>query len=975
MARVTETTVSPELLEFEGAERVVGGNTPFFLDDPASVWLVLAGKVEVFCVEVVDGEPHGPRHHYLSAEPGDALFGIDLQRYGEGLGLLAVGVVGTRLRQVSVDRFRVAGPLVFDLVDRWISGLSRGVSRGIVPQPRANLLLEPGGQGELPAGGRLRAQRGVVWVSQLEGASLFIGMEEVPDTSPDAVFPLTHDTFLQALSPARYAAIDSATAVGTGAGWAGLETFYESLFRCEFFNTRLAAADELNRLKERADRDRRNQEAALAGLAAVIEQRSAEFDEVPGDDPLLAACTVIGRRMGFAVQAPPTPKDGEPVGDPLREIVRASRVRMRKVLLRGDWWAHETWPLLAFIEEDERPVVILPGRPGRFELHDPASRTRTPLSREVAAQLSAIGYMFYRPFPAKTLTPLDLVRFGMRNNGRDLLRPLILGIMAGILGVVPPFFLGLMVDEVIPNGQRVQLLQLAMILAVIGITTAAFGIVRQLSILRLEVKMSAAVQPAIWDHLLGLPVAFFRQFSAGDLAQRAACIDNMRRLLSGATISSIMTSVFSVFLLAQLFYYSWQLALWATGLVALALAFAGLIALLRLRLHRPAMEIEGRISGLVLQLLTGVPKLRVAGAEGRAFAVWAREFAQQKRLSLRGGRIENCVETYNVVFPVFSAMLIFSIVLHLTGQQLASGERPMSAGDFVAFNIAFGMFLLQMLALGEAGLSILTIVPLFERAKPLLEEARETDDTKADPGELSGRIDVEHVTFRYQPNGPPILDDVSVHINPGEYVALVGPSGSGKSTLARLLLGLEVPESGSIYYDGRELSTLDVQKLRRKIGVVMQTGKVRAGSLLENIIGSTPLTIDDAWEAARQAGLEEDIREMPMGMQTIVQQTGGTLSGGQRQRLMIARAIVNRPRILVFDEATSALDNRTQAVVTASLERLQATRIAIAHRLSTIMGADRIYVLENGRVVEEGTYAELATGGGLFADLIRRQVA
>ena len=936
MTKAARTVSRVALSALEGVRLSVGGNTPFFLDDPSSVWIVLSGRVEVFAVAQVNGcEPSGARYHYLTADPGDALFGMDLARYGNGLGMLAVGVVGTELRKVKLERLTSADGLT-ELVERWVTGLSKGVARTIVPQPRADLLLEAGGQGELVAGGRARTQKGVIWVSHLSGASLFLGMEELGDTRPEALFPLSHDSFLQALGPVRLAATHTTAALADGEAWAGLDAFYDALFRCEFFNTRLAAADELNRLTDRSRRDRRNQQAAVADLAAVIERRSAEFADLATDDQLLAACTVVGRRLGITIQAPPRPKDGEVVSDPLGEIVRASRIRMRKIILKGEWWRDETWPLLAYLEEGKRPVAILPAGPGRCELHDPVARSRAVITRAMAVQFSGGAYMFYRPFPDTRLTPLDLFTFGLRGCTRDLVRPLAVGAIAGLLGVVPPFFLGQMVDNVIPQSERTQLLHVAAILCVFAVTTASFGIVRQLSVLRLETKMSGAIQPAIWDRLLGLPVAFFRQFSAGDLAQRTGCIDAIRKLLSGVTISSIFTGVFSIFLLAQLFYYSVPLALWATGLVGVALAFTSVVLFLRLRLHRPAMEIEGRISGLVLQLLTGMAKLRVAGAEGRAFAVWAREFAQQKRLALRGGRIENAVQTYNVVFPVVSSMLIFSAMLALTGSVTAGSARPMSAGDFVAFSSAFALFLGQMLELGWAGLSILTIVPLVERAKPLLETGREVDESKADPGELSGRIDIEHVTFRYHADGPAVLHDVSIHINPGEYVALVGPSGSGKSTLARILLGLEAPESGSIYYDGRDLSMLDVQKLRRRIGVVMQSGKIRGGSLFDNIVGSAPLTIDDAWEAARLAGLEDDIRQMPMGMNTVVQQGAPTLSGGQRQRLMIARAIVNRPRVIVFDEATSALDNRTQAIVTASLERLQASRITIAHRLSTI---------------------------------------
>jgi ATP-binding cassette subfamily C protein len=487
--------------------------------------------------------------------------------------------------------------------------------------------------------------------------------------------------------------------------------------------------------------------------------------------------------------------------------------------------------------------------------------------------------------------------------------------------------------------------------------------------------MSSSVQPARWDRLLSLPTAFFRRFSSGDLAQRAGGIDLIRRILSGATMSAVMTSLFSIFNYGLLFYYSWQLALIATLLILIAVGATMLTAWARIRIQKQIMEVEGRLSGLVLQLLAGMAKLRVTGAESRAFAEWAREFSAQKTLGLRTGRIENRLEVWNSGFPILSAITVFFSLMWLAGEAAEAGVPPLSAGDFVGFNSAFGIVLSQALELSMAAMSVLQVFPIFDRAKPILEEPPEVDTSKLDPGELAGRIEVNHVTFRYLEDQAPILDDVSLTIEPGEFVALVGPSGSGKSTMLRILLGLEKPETGSVYYDGRDIGLLDVQKLRRKIGVVSQNGVVRSGSIFANIVGSSPLTQDDAWRAAKMAGFEDDVKQMPMGMNTIIQQGGMTLSGGQRQRLMIARAIVNRPRVLFFDEATSALDNRTQAIVSRSLEELQATRVAIAHRLTTIQGADRIYVMKGGRIIQQGSYQQLAEQEGLFQELIKRQVA
>jgi NHLM bacteriocin system ABC transporter ATP-binding protein len=498
--------------------------------------------------------------------------------------------------------------------------------------------------------------------------------------------------------------------------------------------------------------------------------------------------------------------------------------------------------------------------------------------------------------------------------------------------------------------------------------------VRALGAARIEIKLSGSVQPAMWDRLLRLPASFFRQYTAGDLAQRVAYVDSIRQILTGATVDSLMTGVFSVFLFALLFYYSWTLALVATLLVAVAFGVTVVAVYAKLALQRSAIDVEGQIGGLVLQLLTGIAKLRVTGSEGRAFAQWASAFARQKRLEMRSGEIDARLEVFNSAYPIVSAICLFAVMISMVGSGPDDGAGSLSTGDFIAFNAAFATFLAQTQRLGVASLSVLSVVPLFDRARPILEARPEVDTTKADPGALSGLIEVDHLSFRYQADGPLVLDDVSLRLLPGEFVAIVGPSGSGKSTLLRILLGLETPETGSVYYDGRDVALLDVQKLRSRIGVVTQNAKIRAGTIFENIVGTGAYTMDDAWNAARMAGLEEDLARLPMGMHTVLQQGGVTLSGGQRQRLMIARAIVGQPRILFFDEATSALDNRTQAIVSQSLQDLQATRVAIAHRLSTVTNAVRIYVMDRGAIVQTGTYTELIAQDGLFANLVKRQL-
>lgn len=959
-----------------GTARAVAGNAPMRLVGADRVWYVRTGRLELFVVRTADDAAHGLRRHFMSVAAGDLLFGMD-PNGGDGLSLLATGVVGTEVVEISVASLRAAvetdatmAARIAEAIDGWVMGISEGLTRHIVPKPRADVRLEADETTMVPKGNLVTVPRGVVWLRQRTGSSLFIDMEETADAVGRV--PLCPSTWLRALTSAEMDAVDTPAALREGTAWAGLHALHALALACEAFNSTLGAVDEFNRLTEKAERRERTRRDALEGLASVMGDRPTPAAAAElSDDPLFLACAAVGRSAGITMR--PAPKRvADHVArqrDPLLEIVKASRARTRPVTLEAGWWRTDQGPLLAFRREDGAPVALVPRSHDQYDLFDPATGATTPMTATLAAALAPTAHMFYAGLGTEVMRASRLLAFGLRGTGPDLRRVAALTAIGGIFGIFLPLATGLVFDSIVPQAERGALSQVALGLAVAAVATAVFEVTRSIALMRVEHRLDASINAAVMDRILTLPPQFFREFSSGDLGTRTMAFSTLRELLTGSVLGLAFTSIMALPSLVLMFFLDAGLAIVASAILVFTLAVTFAAARRQFRLQQEEQKLEGRLAGLVLELLTGISKLRVAGAEGDAFAVWARIFGRKRRVAYAVSATWSLLGAYKGVLPLLALTAVLAVMVYVPR------DTPLETGTFLAFNAALTQVFAATVGLFTAAVSLLSAIPLYERARPILEAMPEVTDAQQDPGELSGNIELSHVSFRYDADGPPVLNDISLRIQPGEFVAVVGPSGSGKSTLLRLLLGFERPERGTVQYDGQNLAALDVSAVRRQLGVVLQHSKVMPGDIFRNIVGSTLLTIDDAWEAARHAALDGDIRLMPMGMHTMISEGGGTFSGGQRQRLLIARAIAQGPRIVFFDEATSALDNTTQAVVSASLEGLQATRLVIAHRLSTIVNADRIIVMVGGRIVQSGTYEELFAAEGVFQDLVRRQLA
>ncbi len=745
----------------------------------------------------------------------------------------------------------------------------------------------------------------------------------------------------------------------------------------------MSGADGSNRAVEadaeaEAEARARRERARARRTAELLDGLSRDFaaladprhePSLDTSDPFLAVARRVARAQGFDVAAPPRVEGSTEVR--IQAVARASRCRARRVDLVGTWWTTEGPPLIGTRRDDGAPLAIMCDARGRYAVEGPDGKLER-VTAKTHAVLAPEAWMLMRPLPEGRTGLVELLTFSLRGTLPEITRAILWGACITLAGLAAPAATGLVVDTLVPDADRGGLLAVGLALLALAVGATSFQIAQSVALLRLDVGVEVAAQSALWDRLLRLEPSFFRNYTSGDLLQRVSAASAVGQRLTGLTLKTLLSSALTLLNAVVLYLYSPKLAIVAALVALVVVVTTTFPAISTVQQAQRIVTLRGRLFGALVGLIEGVSKLRAAGAEDRGFAHWARLYRAQLEAQTEAWRQEDRLTVLGVALPSLATLVLFAFAGPLA-TPAAIGDEPLRAGAFIGFFGTFGQFLGALVGLASTALSIVHVRAEAARARPILDAIPEVLGGSVDPGPLAGSIQLDRLLFRYRPDGPPVLDQLSLTVNPGEYVAIVGASGCGKSTLLRMILGFETPESGRVLYDGQDLSGLDREAVRRQIGVVLQSGKLMPGSLFDNIAGAKRIGLDAAWKALRLAGLEEEVKRMPMGLHTVVG-AEGVLSGGQRQRLLIARALVGDPKILLLDEATSALDNRSQATVSENLEALSITRIAIAHRLSTVRSADRIVVIEAGRVAQVGSFDELMAVDGHFKRLAERQL-
>lgn len=653
----------------------------------------------------------------------------------------------------------------------------------------------------------------------------------------------------------------------------------------------------------------------------------------------------------------------------LEHALNMYNIRSREITLDIGWEKKENWIMIAKLKK-EKETILLKHNGKHYEYYYPKINQWTKINEKNVQDINATAYMLYRGLPEKPINNgLELFKTSMFMFKKDFLNVIFIGIIVAGISLITPIITGQLIAEALPSHNIGLIYSFLLALIASTIATTVFRFVSSISLIRIESKSSLDLHAAIWSRLLQLPISFFDKYSIGDLADRTNMITQIYNTISSAVTNAILSIFTIIALYALLFYYNPIMAM-ASSIVIIIIGATVYWFYKSIKIEIfELFEFKGTLDNIVFQTLSSINKLRIASKENTMLALWANMYnkvvVNNRKFSINGIIMQMVFQT----LPLVSSIIIFGFTYYFIFQ-----TEKFNLATFIAFNAAFAQLVAALLAISAILASLITIKPMMKRIMPILKENIENTQGKIIVDEIKGNVEINNVSFRYAPEMPMVLNNLSINIKAGEYVAIVGASGSGKSTILRLLMGFEETQSGAVSIDGINIQEMNLSSLRKNIGIVLQNGTIMPGSIMENITaGNHTISEDDVWEALKLAGIKNEVKKMPMGIHTIISEAGGNVSGGQLQRLIIARALVTKPNLMFLDEATSAMDNIVQKLVQETLENMDITRIVVAHRVSTIKNVDRIYVMEKGKIVETGAYDELIKNKKQFYQLVKRQ--
>jgi len=970
-----------ELLKQSQREEIFP-NTRHLLIETEMIWLVGSPGGDVFAWEY-DNEQFIP-YYLQDMGPGDLIFGSTPEMKFKAQTFFFISSKPSILYKIPLKQFRdclnhhqEVNIWFADKLEKWAGRLLSFFATSAIPSSVSEFALndptdlEPGQMARLQTPLTPEKKLRLSWVECISGSIKVAGNSTLVLNGPSSFFyPLSFFLWIEAEEKAKVIAYPTMDVLSKDKLWKSLAQFHQALFH--FFE--IEKEKELTQANERTEKKRINEAAtdkeSIFTLGSLLEKKLA-YAPLQEGDSLFKACDLIGQVLKVKMIAPshklPT------FDEQVQEIATLSGLYQRRISLKGEWWKVADFPLLAFYGADKKPVALINNSPTEFEFIDPQTLHREKVTAVNASHFDTTAYIFHIPFMEEKITFFKLMRFTFKDFFKESYILLIIAFFTGMINLYLPFAMKTLFESLTATANINLLMQLTIGLVLSAICLGFFTISKNFALQRLHGLSNNRLLLGLWGRVLNLPPSYFRKKSAGELLGEfnsiAAVTSTINEVLPAAVFSFIYTFLYFI----QMLIFSLSLSFVVLFAIFVPLIIYAACISGMLNLFKTITDLSSNIQGFVIQLIGGLSKIRVAGAESRFFKIWSHLFSEKKRLYLRYQKLQSITQITHILFPLIATITIYAFTIAFFKKQKLGGTETLTTGDFVGFAAAFALFTSSALDVLDTIYSGLRIRPFWQSAQTLREQPLEKSLEKERAPPLKGKVVIDHASFRYNPEDDLTLQGVKIEAHAGEMIGIIGPSGSGKSTLVRLLLGFEIPESGAIYYDDKSLEDLDPRSIRSQIGTVLQNATLIAGSIYDNIVGSATYSEDAIEKAIRFSGFEDDLAALPMGLNTIIPMGGGSFSGGQKQRLLLARALVFSPKILILDEATSALDNKTQEFVTKHLNTLRVTRIVIAHRLSTIQNADRIYVIEKGQVVQVGTFKELSEQEGLFSSMLKRQ--
>ncbi|NGX55840.1 MAG: putative ABC transporter ATP-binding protein [Candidatus Anoxychlamydiales bacterium] len=810
----------------------------------------------------------------------------------------------------------------------------------------------------------LKDKTQIRWIEIKKGSMNFLN-EKKMIVKENQIFPMSYKTFFSFKDEILVDVLDTKNVIKNKNFENILNFFHKIILDYLFKQMLIKNKNEKNRIFEKKDLEKHLINKTLVSFFNIFEKKPIEIP-IETKDKLFNALKVVGDSLKIHFEISKKIYEKE-INNIIYEICENSNVRYRKVTLKNTWYKKESSNFLGFLKEGKKPVAIIKNKK-HYEIIDPDIKSKIKITKTTKDLLENETYEFYETFGYENLNGKKILKFCLKNQSKEVFNFIFYSLISIMLAFYIPFANSKIFNIIIPHFEKGLLYQVAFGLFIAAISSALFSFTSSFVILRIQSKIRIRFQVGLFDRFLRLPISFFKNFTKGDLLKRLFEMFEVQRILSSGFISSLFMGIFSFLYFIQMFFYSWQLALINLAFLTVYLFIFIFILKIKIKIDTDVLNEQSKLNGFILQILSGIEKIRLSSSEKILFEKWGSRFSKIRSKTLSSDYLASFLSSINAVFLTLGTFFIFAFAIFLLK------TNKFNLGNFIAFNAAFAAFATAMNSLFVTLISYIgMIIPRWKRSKIILTYPLERKKEVLDPGIIKGFLDVENVSFRYEENLPLVLKNVSIKASPGELIAIVGPTNCGKSTLIRLLLNYYKPNSGSIFVDGKNLNDLDITKVRKQLGVVLQGSEVFSGTLEENLIFSKIVPSQEIERVMKITKFDETLKCFPMGLQTYLTDNGKNLSGGQKQQLVLTRALISKPNILILDEATSFFDNSLQKEISENIDKLRITRIVIAHRLDTIKNADRIYLMINGEIVDFGNFDTLYKKNSFFKNLVDMQ--